>query len=152
MTADGETARLRRGLLDTISALKDTGARVWIMRQVPGHRWNVPHALVSAVLQGHDPEELGMPLAEQREAQRLQDPIFEGLATKFPGVTVLDPTGLFVSPKNLCRVAEDGKALYCDNNHLSAAGAMLLRPLFEPIFRGMGKSDAPSGRGKGDTH
>jgi hypothetical protein len=29
---------------------------------------------------------------------------------------------------------KDGKALYCDDNHLTVAGAMLLRPLFEPIF------------------
>ena len=142
---DGETARLRRGLLDTISALKDTGARIWIMRQVPQHRWNVPNALAYAVWHGGNPEELGVPLTEQREASRLVDPIFEGLATEFPGVTVLDPTELFVRPKakNLCRVAEGGKALYCDTAHLTVAGAMLLRPLFEPIFRGMGKAPAP---------
>ena len=149
---DGETARLRRGLLDTISALKDKRARIWIMRQVPQHHQNVPHALAYAVWHGGDPEELGLPLAEQREAYRLQDPIFEGLATKFPGVTVLDPTDLFVSPKNLCRVAEGGKALYCDTEHLTVAGAMVLRPLFEPIFGGMGKSAAPLGRGKDVTH
>ena len=122
------------------------------MRQVPQHHQNVPHALAYAVWHGGDPEELGLPLAEQREAYRLQDPIFEGLATKFPGVTVLDPTDLFVSPKNLCRVAEGGKALYCDTEHLTVAGAMVLRPLFEPIFGGMGKSAAPLGRGKDVTH
>jgi peptidoglycan/LPS O-acetylase OafA/YrhL len=137
---DGGTARLRRSLLDTISALKGTGARIWIMSQVPYHRWNVPHALVSAVLRGRDPEQLGLPLAEHHEACRLQDPIFEGVSA--PGVTVLDPTDLFVSSNNLCRVAEGGKALYCDKQHLTVAGAMLLRPLFEPIFAGIGKSTA----------
>lgn len=141
---DGGSARLRRGLLDTISALKDSGARIWIMRQVPLQRWNVPRALASAVWHGGDPEELGLPLAEQREAYRLQDPIFEGLATRFPGVTVLDPTDLFVSPKNLCRVAEGGKALYCDTGHLTVAGAMVLRPLFEPIFDGIGRKKRAS--------
>ena len=45
-----------------------------------------------------------------------------------------------MSPKNLCRVAEGGKSLYCDKHHLSVAGAMVLRPLFEPIFRGINKS------------
>jgi peptidoglycan/LPS O-acetylase OafA/YrhL len=149
---ESSTARCHRGLLDTISALKDTGARIWIMREVPQQRCNVPQALASAVWHGGDPEELGLPLAKHREVYRLQDPIFEGLATKFPGVTVLDPTKLFVSSKNLCRVAEGGKALYCDTGHLTVAGAMVLRPLFEPIFRGIGKSAAPSGRGKGDTH
>jgi hypothetical protein len=149
---ESSTARIRRGLLDTISALRDTGARIWIVRQVPKPRLDVPQALASAVLHGHDPEEVGLPLAEYRKEFQRQDPIFEGLATEFPGVTVLDPTSLFVGSKNLCRVVEGGKALYCDDYHLSAAGAMLLRPLFEPIFRGMGKSAAPLGRGKGVTH
>ena len=111
------------------------------MRQVPKHRWDVPQALASAVLCGRDPEELGLPLAKQREACQLQDPIFEGVSA--PGVTVLDPTDLFVSRTNLCRVAKDGRALYCDSDHLTVAGAMLLRPLFEPIFQGMGKAPVP---------
>ena len=141
---DGETTRLRRSLLDTIGALQDTGARIWIMREVPQHRWNVPNALAYSVWRGGNPEELGLPLAEQREATRLADPIFEGLATKFPVVKVLDPTDLFVSPKHLCRVAEGGNALYRDTGHLTVAGAMVLRPLFEPIFQGMGKALAPA--------
>ena len=138
----GGTARIRSGLVETISALKDTGARIWIMRPVPFSRRDVPQALASAVFHGHDPEETGLPLAEYRKEFQGQDPIFQGLATKFPSVTVLDPSDLFVGPKNLCRVAEGGKALYCDITHLSVAGAMVLRPLFEPIFRGMGKAPA----------
>ena len=139
----GGNARIRSGLLDTISALKDTGARIWIMRQVPTPRWSVPLVLASAVFHGHDFEDLGLPLAEYRKTCQRYDPIFQGLATKFSSVTVLDPSDLFVSPKNLCRVEEGGKALYCDETHLSVAGAMLLRPLFEPIFRGMDKAPAP---------
>ena len=143
MTIDGGTVRLRRGLLDTINALKETGTRIWLMRQVPQQRWNVPNALAFAVWHGGDPKELGLPLAEHREAYCLQDPIFDGLAPKFPGVTILDPTDLFVSTNSLCRVAEGGKALYCDTGHLTVAGAMELRPLFEPIFGGMGRASAP---------
>ena len=141
--AESDTARIRRGLLDTIVALKDTGTRIWIMRQVPQHRWNVPDALTSSVFHGNDPEELALPLTEYRKQFQNQSPVFEGLATKFPSVTVLDPTDLFVDVTGRCRVAKDGKALYCDTDHLTVAGAMLLRPLFEPIFQGMGKAPAP---------
>jgi hypothetical protein len=109
----------------------------------------VPHALASAVLHGHDPEELGLPLTEHHKAQRRQDQIFGGVSA--PGVTVLDPTDLFVSPKNLCRVAEGGKSLYRDKDHLSVAGAMMLRPLFEPIFERIVKSPALV-RSKGVSH
>jgi peptidoglycan/LPS O-acetylase OafA/YrhL len=149
--ADKGTDRLRSGVLATINALQDSGARIWIMRQVPKYPWNVPKALASAVLHGRNVEELGRPLAEQRKESQLQDPIFEGLAAKFPNVTVLDPTGLFVDASSRCRVAQDGKALYLDTDHVNVAGAMMLRPLFKPVFESIGKS-AAAVQDKGVSH
>ena len=148
VTLDGETARLRRGLRDTLDTLKDTGTRIWIMRQVPEYPWSVPRGLASAVLHGQNPEALGLPLAEYRRQLLRTDPIFEGLAKDHPNVVVLDPTAVFLSRENLCRVTDRGRALYFDNHHLSVAGAMLLRPLVEPIFGGMLKVDDPA-RGRG---
>ena len=43
----------------------------------------------------------------------------------------------------MCRVAEGGKALYWDDHHVTTTGAMRLRPLFEPVFAGLGKNPAP---------
>jgi len=137
-TDGGTTARFRRSLLDTISALKDTGARIWIMRQVPKHCRKVPNALASAIWHGGDTEGLGLSQADHYKACRLQDPIFEGISA--PDVTILDPTDLFVNSNQLCRAAAGGKALYYDDHHLTTAGAMVLRPLFEPVFEGMGKN------------
>ena len=110
------------------------------MRQVPQHRWNVPEALASAVFHGNDPEEIGLPLAAYREEFQDLSPVFEGLQRKSPSVAVLDPTDLFVNASGRCRVAKDRTALYCDSNHLTVAGSMVLRPLFEPIIRGIRKS------------
>ncbi|MGD0812855.1 MAG: acyltransferase family protein [Verrucomicrobiota bacterium] len=138
---DKGTDRLRKGVLATISALRNSGARIWIMRQVPKYPWNVPKALASAVLHGRDPEQLGRPLAEQREASKGQDPMFDGLGAMFPGVTVLDPTALFVDGSGRCRVEQNGKPLYFDTDHVNVTGAMGLRPLFEPI---LGMSKAPT--------
>jgi peptidoglycan/LPS O-acetylase OafA/YrhL len=140
--ADKGTSRLHDGLVATINALRDSGARIWIMRQVPKYPWNVPKALASAVMHGQDPESIGMSGAEYREESRRQDPIFDGLETKFPGVTVLDPTALFVNASGRCRVASGGKPLYWDADHVNVAGAMMLRPLFEPIFGANGKISA----------
>jgi len=131
----GETDQLHRGLLATINALKNSGARIWIMKQVPEQHWSVPQALASAVMFGRNPEGLGLPLVEYRRASRRQELVFDGVAGR--GVTVLDPTQFFVNDANLCRVAKDGKALYRDTEHLTTYGAMLLRPLFEPIFEGI---------------
>ena len=145
---DAEIARLRRGLFETIDALKHSGSRIWVMRQVPQHSWNVPKALALAVIHGHDPDLIGLPLAEHDRARRLQDQIFEGVSAL--GVKVLDPTDLFLSSRNNCRVAKDGQALYYDYHHLSVAGAMVLQPLVSPIFEGMGKRPAASVSDKGD--
>lgn len=129
------SSRLRRGLVETIDALKGTGAKIWVMKQVPQHHVNVPRALASAVFHGHDPLDYELPLAEHRKAHQTQDEIFTGISGA--EVAFLDPTELFVTQGNKCMIAKLGKALYRDDHHLSITGAMLLRPLFEPIFAEM---------------
>ncbi len=147
--ADKGTDRLRQGVLATVHALQDSGATIWIMRQVPSYPWDVPKALASAVLHGHDPAGLGLSLAEQREQSQRQDPIFANLATAAPKVMVLDPTALFEDASGRCRVAKDGKPLYFDADHVNVAGALVLRPLFEPIFGGVGQNGTIQDIGSG---
>lgn len=130
--------RLRVGLVDTINALQKAGAKIWIMRQVPKYPWNVPKALATAVLHGQNPEELGLSLAQYRTECERQDAIFGELARQFPGLTILDPTALFATSSGRCKVAAGGRALYFDSDHVNNAGAMILRPLFEPMFDGAG--------------
>lgn len=129
---DEDIAPLRLAIDRTARALKGANARVWIMKSVPQHRWSVPRALVSGVFHGRKAEDMGLPLAEHLQTQELQEKIFGANATD--SATILDPTTFFLSEKNVCRIAEAGKALYCDEQHLSVAGAMMLRPLFDPIF------------------
>jgi len=137
---DDEAARLRRCLSETIGAIQDQGVNIWILKQVPKQKWNVPNTLAVTVWRGGDLEKLGLPLADQRTESRRQDVIFEGLGQKYTNVTILDPTVFFIGSNNLCQVVKDGQPLYFDGNHLTAAGAMLLRPLFEPIFVGIKKN------------
>ncbi len=136
----GEENRwLRQGLEAAISALRGTDTRVLIMGQVPNPKWDVPHTLAFTFWLGRDTELLGLPLGEYRKKFQSQCRIFEEVASEFPGITVLDPSVYFVNPNKLCRVEKDSSALYSDDNHLTVAGAMLLRPLFEPIFQGIRK-------------
>jgi hypothetical protein len=113
------------------------------MRQVPKYPWSVPKALASAVLHGHDPGQIGHTPKEQREQFERQEPIFAGLSTKFPNVTVLDPTDFFADPSGHYKVAKAGKPLYWDSDHVNVEGSLMLRPLFEPIFGGAAKGIAP---------
>ena len=131
---DSGTDRIRTGLLATIDALRGSGARIWILRQVPIQRWDVPHVLANTVYHHGDPDALAVPLAEHLGEYQRQSPIFEGLSGQEPEITVLDPTGLFLDPMKRCRLAQDGKSLYSDETHLTIAGSMVLKPLFEPIF------------------
>jgi len=127
-----EIPRLRRGLTDTVAALQDTDTQIWVMKQVPEYPWSVPRALTLAVIRGQNPDDLGLPLREQLVASQRRDQIFDGISA--PRLTVLDPTPWFLDASSRCRVAQNGRSLYYDDHHLSIAGAMLLRPLFEPIF------------------
>ena len=131
---DNGTARLRNGILATIRALQGTGTKIWIMRDVPVPRWNVPDVLASTIWHGGDLGNVGLPNATYSKEYQRQSPLFEGLSTDFSGVTILDPTETFMTPNKGCRVENDGMALYWDGSHLTVAGAMLLRPLFIPIF------------------
>jgi len=134
---DNGTDRIRSGLLATIGALQDAGVRIWVVRTVPRYNFSIPDALGQAIWRGRDPQKIGLSLAEFCSQSNRRDPIFQGLETMFPNVKVLDPTRLFVGQNNLCRVTDSGgKALYFDQGHLSPAGAMFLRPLFNPIFEG----------------
>ena len=137
---DDGTDLVRRDLITTIDTFKNSGTRIWIMRTVPDQPLNVPKALAATAFYGGNPEELGPTLSEHlsESNSRRQDSIFEGLNA--PGITVLDPTKLFVNQIGRCRVAEGGEALYRDHHHITVHGAMMLRPLFEPAFEDFKKS------------
>jgi peptidoglycan/LPS O-acetylase OafA/YrhL len=133
------TDRLHRGLASTIAAMKGSVDRIWIMRPVPYPRRNVPVVLTAVALRGGDTESIGLPVSEHALLTRQLDPSFGGLAG--PGVTVLDPTPFFLDERgSICCFEKDGKALYVDGGHISEYGAMLLRPMFEPIFEGIDKA------------
>jgi peptidoglycan/LPS O-acetylase OafA/YrhL len=62
-----------------------------------------------------------------------RDLVFKVLAD-FPQVKVFDPTGLFCDKKK-CRGVHDGKVLYKDSDHLSAAGSEYVAKYLAPIIR-----------------
>ena len=129
-----------RCLIETINALRDSGARVWVMRDVPRPGWDVPRALTLAVMfHAQGPEGLVFPLTDYHKDLLVQDQLFQGISSPSSDTTILDPTKLFLNPKNQIIVLENNKCLYFDSSHLSVVGAMKLRPLFEPIFNGMVK-------------
>ncbi len=127
--------KLRAPIIATAKELEKVGARLWIFREVPKHPWHVPHAVASAVWHGQDPLALEMPESFHLEGKRDRDSIYAGLSELHPNITVLDSTQLFLSPDGKrMKFLENGELLYWDDNHLTVAGALLLKPLLEQIF------------------
>jgi peptidoglycan/LPS O-acetylase OafA/YrhL len=126
-------------LRETVEALKQTGAHIWIMKQVPEQRWNIPRKAAMAALQNRDPAELGLSVAEHERTNEIHAAIFAGLAST--NVTLLDPSTVFLdeSSPGMLRATRNGRALYRDRTHLSTYGARFLAPLFEPIFAAKAK-------------
>ena len=123
-----------RALIHTIRSVRAAGATPWILMEVPGHRTAVPKALVSHELFGTDlsPYTCSVSLLGQRNSRmRALVP-----ALREAGAQVIDANAPLLDPaRDICRMELDGVALYYDEHHLSRAGALLVKPALEPVFR-----------------
>jgi peptidoglycan/LPS O-acetylase OafA/YrhL len=121
---------LERALQRTVGALRERRVEVWIMRDVPAQTGFVPLMLARAATVGRDYGALGISLTEHRRAQARVDGLLDGLGTGH----LLDPAAILCAT-GTCLCSTDGESLYIDSNHLSEAGANMLLPLLDPIFR-----------------
>jgi peptidoglycan/LPS O-acetylase OafA/YrhL len=110
----GSVVVVRQHLHDTLRALQEVGAQVWLLRQVPRPGWNVPRGLAAAARWGfEDPRNLTLPLSRHEEEFHQQDLLFEGLTDLFPNVRVLDPTSCFLNEaKTGIQLSHDGCPWY----------------------------------------
>lgn len=121
-----------RGLEETVSTLTKLGKRVWIVFQVPVTDRNVPRWLA---IRGKPDKEVWIRGYPERRKALL--PIFERMRDKY-GVRLLNPVDFMCSSDNSeCIIASGGKALYYDDDHLSASGALFLTDMLRPAFEAM---------------
>jgi peptidoglycan/LPS O-acetylase OafA/YrhL len=123
----GNFALFRAGLDKTVTAILGTGRKVILLGGVPEIGWNVPDELFRHL-------RWGVPLSApptRNEVTRRNDRadlVLTGLAER-QGVRLLQIAPLLCNP--VCRVEEDGRPLYSDDDHLSRFGATtLVGPLF----------------------
>ncbi len=117
---------------DTLKRLQGASCRVWVLEEVPQQDGMVPNMLMDAVLGGKDPSLVGIPLDHHLNQTKEIRNIFSNVGASQP-VTYLNPVPYFSMGGDLCLAASEGRALYSDDNHLSVAGAMQLRPLFQSL-------------------
>jgi peptidoglycan/LPS O-acetylase OafA/YrhL len=117
----------------TITALRESGAKVWLMEDVPNFPWDVPKALARVALfkQGTT-EMVSLPLSEY--LQQLGREVREFSPFAGSQVILLSPLEYLSRGIIVPSCFNDGMPLYRDANHLTIRGAMAIRPMFLPIF------------------
>ncbi len=120
----------------TIADIRATGARVWIVKQVPTHPFEPPKHLAVLAMKGKNTVGLGKSFALHMQQVAFVNSIFDR-AIKDPGVNLIDPVPLFCSDKIVCRTENDGWSLYRDDHHVSTYGALYLKPMMQQFVREM---------------
>lgn len=133
-TAEAE-ARMAAALQARVKAIRETGAQVWLFKEVPLQRKGAISRLTSLARVGRSAEGLGRPLQEHLARQRFLSSLFDSMSAADPGVHVIDPTPLMCAG-GVCSVELNGHTQYKDEDHLSDAGSARLSPLFAPVLLG----------------
>jgi peptidoglycan/LPS O-acetylase OafA/YrhL len=128
-----DSAEFKDNLIHTVRTLMNSGAHVYVLKDVPNCGFNVPRITALNALRGIDLEALGTTKEQHQKSEAALEPTFEKLAEL--GATVMDPSDLFLTSRGSYRIIKDGELLYVDSNHLSLKGAALLVPLFRPLFQ-----------------
>jgi hypothetical protein len=143
----GQSSAFHAALGKTINALRESGTKVWLVKEVPNFPWQVPKALARAALFGQAPGNMSLPLAEYFRQIASQEREFSSVAG--PNVVLLSPSE-FLSKGMFVPSCYNGMALCRDRQHLTIHGCTLIRPMLEPVFQrrvdgnASGASSAPN--------
>lgn len=127
-----------------VIALEKDGVTVWLMDSVPSHVADVPRVLTFMRMRGEDTDLAGRSLDEHLERQAAVLAVFSKLEGRYNNVRRINPTAILCAQDNICRVAKGDEPWYVDSNHLSTAGALLLKPLFTPLVDAVRQENAQS--------
>ena len=142
--SDDPYQALYRSLKDIILLLQENGVKkIYLVNSLPQANSSVPQSANKlSFLFKLTPEKINAALGETTEEYQERTgkiyPLLQALTEEFPGVYFLDPAPYFLNDQKTGYDVIRGKtALYWDDDHLSDEGAMLLAPLYEPIFQSM---------------
>ena len=120
--------KFRKALLDTTCALRDAGARVFILEPIPEMGVSVPSALARKAMYSSTQEIRIRRDTYQQRHQTILNLLAETKAQC--GTRLLSPQSI-LCPGDYCQIEQEGRSLYFDDDHLSKRGAALLSPLLE---------------------
>lgn len=110
------------GLLNTVERIKLTGARPWILLDVPVHSFDVPQMLTrSVIFKQHFTASCAKPDGSNGLGGTDMETI---LKIQQAGAYVIDPRSRFLDPTGTYyRITDRQVSLYYDSNHLTTKGA-----------------------------
>lgn len=118
-------------LAATVRELRQTGAEVWIFKRVPMQTTDYRIGMVRARLDGR-PQTISTPRADYASYTESEDKLFGPAVTA--GASVIDVTNYFFGNGDRSLLEDQGYILYTDGGHISAWGALRLKPLFQKLF------------------
>lgn len=135
----GSDLSFESSLLETVRRVAQTGARPWVLLDVPQQGFDVPRALSRFP---ENPARLNEFLAKPQRKDELADgdpDLIEKI--KQAGGFVIDPKPYFLNPEGTRYIVESkGVPLYRDGNHLGTQGSkLMLMPVFQDA--GVGESE-----------
>lgn len=128
----GQARYFKAQLLKTVRAVINTGAQVYVIKDVPEPGFDVPRYISLAEARGRSLDSLGVTVKQYRLANQELEATFDQISQM--GATILDPADYFLIRKGFYGVVKNGDVLYWDAHHLTVEGSSMLAPLFEPIF------------------
>jgi peptidoglycan/LPS O-acetylase OafA/YrhL len=123
---------LQSNLISTIQSLLNTGAHVYVLKDVPIQRKDLSHLMALASMHPDILQKIAVTQQQHVARNRAFASTFYRISSM--GATVLDPAQFFLNAEQLYGVMKDDQILYKDYNHINEQGAHLLEPLFAPIF------------------
>jgi hypothetical protein len=133
LNAETGLAVLERGLQRTIQALRESGVRqISILRQVPEQPIHVKDVLAARMLAGLSIDHLGATRESYRKRQHRVDAILARI--RAPEVRILDPEQAMFGSNERTILIQNNRVTFEDEGHVSVEGALLMKPVFEPVF------------------
>lgn len=129
-------AAFEAGFERTLDGLMESGARIWVIKQVPLQDSGIypQRTLVLNLLLGKDiPSGVSLEAHEKRQA--LVNEIIDRVAASRDNVTVIDPAEIMFDRLGDSLLADLNGAYYRDKNHLSPYGAeTIVKPFIDEIM------------------
>ena len=126
-------AALATGLERVIASLTSAGKQVWLVGPIPEIGYDVPRTLYLDAIGIHrHPVDIRPTLEGFDTRQDFVLALFAKLVDKYH-VRVVWPHKYLCGVK-FCEIQKDGHPLYVDDQHLTRSAALLMAPIFKPIF------------------